>query len=182
MLAYFEIIQKYIPPTSEAYRVYVVHVSLVTHLALKIARSQGLSTKQLEFIEEAAMLHDIGIIRTNSPSMHCYGDQPYLAHLIEGKNILNNEGLPLHARVASNHVGVGGLSKNEIIKQNLPLPHEDILCESIEEKIISYADLWYSKNPQKLWQKATREGLKSKLKKRPSSLSRFNEWYVTFGE
>lgn len=182
MLAYFEIIQKYIPPTSDTYRIYIVHVSLVTNLALKIAKKLDLDDEQLQFIEEAAMLHDIGIVKTNSPSMYCSGKLPYLAHLTEGKAILELEGLPRHAKVAANHVGVGGLSKKEIVDQDLPLPPIDILCESIEEKIISYADLWYSKNPKKLWQQLSLKKLRSKLEKRPESLLRFNHWYEKFGE
>ena len=34
----------------------------------------------------------------------------------------------------------------EIEQQNLPLPHRDFLPETIEEKIICYADKFYSKS------------------------------------
>lgn len=181
MLPYFDLIQKYIPIGSEAYRIYVIHVTLVTQLALKIGRLQGLEQKQLQFIEEAGMLHDIGIVRTKTPQLGCHGDLPYMSHLTEGRAMLLKEGLPKHARVAANHVGVGGLSKDEIITQQLLLPAEDILCESIEERIISYADLWYSKSAKHLWTQISKEQLRSKLAARPKSLKRFNSWYKEFG-
>ena len=160
----------------------MVHVSNVTSLALKIAKRQKLKKSQLEFIEEACMLHDIGIVKTNTPDIFCYGKQPYIMHLIEGREMLINEGLPLHARVAANHVGVGGLSKETIKKKKIPLPVEDFLAETIEEKIISYADLFYSKNPDKIWKKKSVSEIKEKLTKRPESLALFKKWYKEFGE
>lgn len=160
----------------------MVHVTNVTHLALDIGKRLGLKDGQLEFIEEACMLHDIGIVKTNSPEIGCYGELPYLRHLTAGRKILKKEGLPLHARVAANHVGVGGLSKETIKAEKLPLPHKDIICESIEEKIISYADLYYSKNPDNLWRKKSFEEIKVKLQKRPQQLELFEQWHELFGE
>ena len=128
------------------------------------------------------MLHDIGIVKVDSPQIGCYGKLPYLCHLTEGRAILIKEGLPKHARVAANHVGVGGLSKKEIIEGNLPLLAEDILCKTLEEKIISYADLFFSKNPKKLWQKKSADDIRSKLAKRQQQLQRFEKWYKKFGE
>ncbi len=182
MLPYFNIIQKYIDPTSELYRIYIIHVSNVTRLAIKIARKKKLSMLQVEFIEEACMLHDIGIVNTNTPEIFCYGDKPYIMHLIEGREILLKEGLPLHARIAANHVGVGGLTKKEIVDQKLQLPPVDIVAETIEEKIISYADLFYSKNPKNLWKKKSIEELKVKLARRPKHLERFKKWSLEFGD
>lgn len=182
MLPYFSIIQKHIDPVSDLYRIYIIHVSNVTRLALKVGKRLKLKKGQLEFIEEASMLHDIGIVKTNTPEIFCYGKEPYIMHLIEGREMLLKEGLPLHARVAANHVGVGGLSKQTIIKKKIPLPKEDFLAETIEEKIISYADLFYSKNPDKVWKKKSPNEIKEKLIKRPENLELFKKWYKEFGE
>lgn len=38
-----------------------------------------------------------------------------------------------------------GLSEKEIVGQDLPLPHQDFLPETMEEKLICYADKFYSK-------------------------------------
>ncbi len=178
---YLKIIQKYIPPHTYAYYIYIIHVTLVTEKALEIARRLKLSLDQQRFIEEASMLHDIGVIRVNAKEIGCFGELPYILHIVEGRKILEKEGLPLHAKIAENHISVGGLSKEEIIKEKMPLPQRDMLCETIEEKIISYADLFYSKNPDKLWQRKTIPQIREKAKhygKRQEKL--FEKWYKEF--
>jgi len=53
----------------------------------------------LGFIEEAALLHDIGIFNTNLPKIGCYGRHPYISHGYLGRELLENEGLAAHALV-----------------------------------------------------------------------------------
>ena len=53
-------------------------------------------------------------------------------------------GYPQHARVCERHTGAG-LTKREIIEQELPLPQQDFLPETTEEKLICYADKFFSK-------------------------------------
>src|SRR5687768_12925958 len=110
------------------YSIYILHVTLVTTKALKIARKLNLSEEQQHFIEEASMLHDIGIVHVKAAKLGCHGEMPYICHIIEGRKILEAEGLPQHAKIAENHIGVGGLTKGEIIAEKLPLPHRDMLC------------------------------------------------------
>lgn len=162
---YWPIIKKYLPVNSPAFGTYVVHVTLVTARALVIARHLELSRGQLQFIEEASMLHDIGIIRTDSPMIGCHGTLPYILHTVEGRKILDAEGLPAHARVAERHIGVGGILASEIRKANLPLPPKDVLAETIEEKIISYADLFFSKLPENLWRELSLNEVEQKVSK-----------------
>ena len=59
--------------------------------------------------------------------------------------MMREEGYDRHARVCERHTGAG-LSAREIEQQDLPLPHRDFLPETIEEKIICYADKFYSKS------------------------------------
>ena len=122
---YMRIIHKYIQPYTQVYQLYIIHVTLVTAKALKIARKLKLSKVQQRFIEEACMLHDIGIIKVNSRKIGCHGELPYIQHIVEGKKILEAEGLPAHAKIAENHIGVGGLTKEEIIAKKLLLPQRD---------------------------------------------------------
>ena len=59
--------------------------------------------------------------------------------------MLRAEGLPeSYARVCERHTGAG-LTLNDIVSQNLPLPHHDLQPETIEEKLICYADKFFSK-------------------------------------
>lgn len=121
-----------------------VHSRLVADKALECARRRGLHV-DLEFVEEAAMLHDIGIIRCDAPDIHCPGELPYICHGVVGRQILEAEGLPRHALVCERHTGAG-LTVEDIVNQNLPLPHRDMTPQTLEEKLICYADKFYSKS------------------------------------
>lgn len=99
----------------------------------------------LQFIHEAAMLHDIGVIHTDAPGICCHGTHPYLAHGILGGNILRHEGLVRHARVAERHTGTG-LTAAQIKQRGLPLPQVDLVPLSLEEQLVCYADKFYSKS------------------------------------
>ena len=126
------------------------------------------------------MLHDIGIIRTNTPDIFCYGDLPYICHLSEGRAILEAEGLPRHAIVAETHVGVG-LTKEQIQVQGLPLPLRDMKPTTIEEEIISFADLFYSKNSEKLWREKPIKKVRENIAKRgKEQLAILDDWIKRF--
>lgn len=177
---YFSIIHTYIPTDSLMYRIYVPHVVQVTAKALEIARRLGLSADQLQFIEEAGMLHDIGIVKVDDPEIGCHGELPYICHGSEGRRILEAEGLPRHALVCERHTGVG-ISAQEVEEKKLPLPHRDFLPESLEERIISYADVWFSKDPAKLWRPHTREEVEAYYGKfGEEKINVFQEWYREF--
>lgn len=162
MLDYFAIINEYIAPGTRTYKIYLVHAILVTHKALHIARRLNLPTQSLQFIEEAAMLHDIGVVKVNSPKMDCSGNLEYIAHGVAGAQILRAHHLEPHALVAERHVGVG-LTKEEIVSRDLPLPHEDFSPLSLEEKIITYADLFFSKREETLWKEDSADEIEQEL-------------------
>lgn len=153
---YLPLIQKYFSPIkqAEAYRIYLIHVTLVTNKALKIAERFSFSPSEHRFLEEASMLHDIGICRVDAADIGCFGTLPYIQHVIEGGKILREEGYPEHALVAETHTGVGILAE-EIREKNLPLPEKDLLPTTQIAEIISWADLFFSKNPERLWQEKT---------------------------
>jgi uncharacterized protein len=112
------------------------HSKAVQKLALEIAakiNKAGKSTADVQFIRVAAILHDIGRFE------HPPGKQAIL-HGIAGAKILKKSRLPLkYRRVCTNHLGAG-ITKADIKKQKLPLPLNDYMPRTIEEKIICYAD------------------------------------------
>ncbi len=136
-----EIIRKYYNPKSKAFQILVNHSKAVAEKAVGIGEKFSLDTK---FIFEAAMLHDLGIFKTNTPHLYCYGFYPYIAHGYLGRELLEKEGFLKHALVCERHTGVG-ITKEEIIKNNLPLPCRDMIPITLEEKIIAYADKFFSK-------------------------------------
>ena len=179
---YFQIIHKFIPPHSSLYQIYLPHVALVTAKALQIASRLGLSQTQHRFIEEAAMLHDIGVVKVVPYSPPSETQYPYLCHAPFGREMLENEGLPQHALVAERHVGVG-ITRQEIVEQGLPLPVRDMVPESLEERIIGWADLFYSKHPERLWREASVAEVERHIAKYGSRQQKvFRQWLREFGE
>lgn len=177
-----KLINKYYSDAPLARQILLDHSRLVTRKALKVGRyllSQG-DSMDLKFLAEAAMLHDIGMILTDTPELGCYGKGSYLQHGIRGKEILEEEGLPRHARVCERHIGVG-LTAEEISSQQLPLPVRDMQPETLEEQIICYADLFYSKGAGDQNREKTTTGISEKLRKYgKNKVAVFEQWQKKF--
>jgi uncharacterized protein len=140
----FKIIQKYYDPGSSAETILAEHSRLVMKKALELAEHLTFLNPDMTFIREAALLHDIGIFLTYAPVLGCFGDRDYICHGYLGRKLLEDEGLPVHGLVCERHVGVG-ITEEDIDKQSLPLPKRDMRPVTLEEKIICYADKFYSK-------------------------------------
>src|SRR6185369_5202075 len=154
------ILKKYL--AAEALEVVVSHGRAVAGLSLAVGRNLALSEPELRFIEEAAILHDIGICRVRVAGIGLQGEHPYIMHGILGRDILEKEGLPRHALVCERHIGVG-LTMNDIVTQNLPLPLRDMRPQSISEEIICFSDLFFSKKPGRLERKKSPEQVRAAL-------------------
>ncbi len=176
------LIKKYYPCSSRAYSILVHHCRLVADKALKVAGRIGTQGPDLCFIEEAAMLHDIGIFLTNAPHIGCYGDKPYICHGYLGRELLEKEGLPRHAIVCERHVGTG-LTVNDIEAGKLPLPRRAMAPVTLEEKIICFADKFYSKLEDNRTDEKSISQIRSELARHGESrLRQFDEWLVFFKE
>jgi uncharacterized protein len=107
----------------------IKHCKAVTELAVEIAnacREKGLNVN-LELVEIGALLHDIG--RSKTHSVH---------HAIIGAGIAEGLGLPKPiVSIIKRHVG-GGITAKEARK--LGWPNDIYVPQTLEEKIISYAD------------------------------------------
>ncbi len=143
-----KIIHKFYSPGSKAYGIILRHGRCVAEKSLDIAENLGLEKSSLKFVHEAAMLHDIGIFLTRAPSIGCFGSSPYICHGFLGRKLLDELGFPEHGLVAERHTG-SGITADNIRKNSLPLPCRNMVPLSIEEKIICFADKFYSKNPGK---------------------------------
>ena len=184
MIDCLSIIQRYYTPGNDDYRVLVLHSRQVADLAVRLG--QRLIDKgepvDLEFVEEAAMLHDIGMCRTDAPGIHCYGTEPYIRHGILGRQMLDAIGLFRHGRVCERHTGAG-ITAAEIIDQHLPIdPPRDLLPESVEEKLVCYADKFFSKSRLDEPPKTLERVRKSLAKFGDDSVVRFDEMATLFGE
>lgn len=128
---YLSIIKKYYPQDDALRQLLLKHSRQVADRCLQIVRKHKELPVDAQFLEEAAMLHDIGIYQCDAPSILCHGTEPYIRHGQIGGNLLRAEGFPRHARVAERHTGTG-------------LPGWE--PETLEEQIICYADKFYSKS------------------------------------
>lgn len=175
---YNKIIDKYYPEANQLRDIFFTHSTLVAKRALAICDAHPELHLDRQFVEEAAMLHDIGIFRCDAPGICCHGTEPYLRHGLIGGEIMRSEGFPRHARVCERHTGAG-LTREEIINQDLPLPHQDFLPETLEEKLVCYADKFYSKShPDR--EKTFEQAKKSIARFGEDGLRRFLEWKVMF--
>lgn len=138
------IIQKYYRTDTELYHILIKHSEQVRDKALEVSLHHPELSLNNEFINEAAMLHDIGIFLCDAPRIHCHGTHQYIEHGYLGADLLRKEGLQEHALVCERHTGTG-ISLEQIISKNLPLPQRDMKPQSLEEKVICYADKFFSK-------------------------------------
>ena len=175
---YQAIIDQYYPEDTALRHILMIHSRAVMERALAIYDRHRVLNLDISFIVEAAMLHDVGVFRCNAPGILCYGSEPYICHGRIGAELLRQAGFPRHARVCERHTGAG-LTSTEIIKQNLPLPHEDFLPETMEEKLICYADKFYSKSS--ICRVKTMEQAERSLSKLgEEGVKRFCEWACIF--
>ena len=128
---YISIINKYYPNDDALRQLLLKHSRQVADRCLQIAWKHKELPVDIQFLEEAAMLHDIGIFKCDAPSIYCTGKEPYIKHGPIGGDLLRAEGFPRHARVAERHTGTG-------------LPGYE--PETLEEQIVCYADKFYSKS------------------------------------
>ena len=175
---YQQIIDKYYPQENALKRILLVHSSRVALKALRIVDAHPEMNIDRRFVEEAAMLHDIGIFQCDAPGIHCHGTQPYILHGRMGAELLRAEGFPRHARVCERHTGAG-ITLQEIIDQQLPLPHQDFQPETIEEQIVCYADKFFSKTRLET-EKTIEQAERSLAKFGTAGVERFRRWVEIF--
>ena len=179
MMDYQTIINEYYPSENDLRRILLTHSRSVADRCQKIARKHPELRLDTEFLEEAAMLHDIGIVRCNAPGIQCFGTEPYICHGLIGGQMLRERGLVRHAQVCERHTGTG-LSREQIQKQHLPLPLDgQYEPDTLEEQVICYADKFYSKTRLDL-ERTVEQTARSLEKFGEAGLKRFFQWVDMF--
>jgi len=107
----------------------IEHCKVVSQLAVRLARlaeHKGMEV-DVDLVRIGGLLHDIGRSRTHG-----------VEHGFVGSTIIDSYGYsPAIARIAERHVGAG-ISSDET--QKLGLPDRDFIPETLEEKLVCYAD------------------------------------------
>jgi uncharacterized protein len=173
-----KLLQNFIAPETELYNIVYTHSRRVADKAMALSLNHPEMFLDHVFLEEAALVHDIGIFKTKAPDIQCFGTYPYICHGYLGREILEEEGFPRHALVCERHTGTG-LSLSEIINNHLPLPHRDLSPVSMEEKLICFADKFFSKTSLNV--EYTPSFVRSKLEKYGiEGVKRFDAWCELF--
>lgn len=173
-----EVIDKYYPEENELKHILLTHSREVADKALWIAHRHPELKLDEQFLEEAAMLHDIGIFLTDADGIHCHGSYPYICHGYLGADLLRTEGFEKHALVCERHTGAG-LSLDGILAQGLPVPHREMVPVSLEEQVICFADKFFSKTHLDK-EKSVDKARKSLERYGEEGLRRFDAWCAKF--
>ncbi|WP_454890975.1 HD domain-containing protein [Alloprevotella tannerae] len=174
-----DIIYKYYPADDALRRLLLKHSRQVADKALAVCERHPELQLDRQLVYEGAMLHDVGIFLTDAPGIFCHGSEPYLLHGRLGAELMRKEGREDLARICERHTGTG-LTAEDIRRQGLPLPLEDFRPETEAEKVICYADKFFSKSHPDA-EKTAVQVVKSLAKFGPKSLAIFQAWDERYG-
>ena len=183
-----EIIGKYYPSDDNLRRLLLHHSRQVAERVEKIVRRHPEWEVDSSFLEDAAMLHDVGIFRCDAPGIHCHGNAPYLHHGILGAEILRHEAESADAslrpryeqlaRVCERHTGTG-LTAEQLEILDIHVASPDLMPETLEEQIVCYADKFYSKShPER--ERTIEQTIESLRKFGEDGVLKFCEWARRF--
>lgn len=97
------------------------------------------------------LLHDIGTYRVfkhdgSDDEPLKFSKKRYILHGLKGYEYLLDEGMDESiAQFCRNHTGVG-LTREDVVRQELPLPPADYVPMNLEQEVVMYADKFHSKS------------------------------------
>lgn len=175
-----EIVQlhKKYAPTENDFELVYAHCQVVAEIALWCAdNTKGSVDKPL--LEAAALLHDIG----SHPFLAAMGTNVafrriYPQHALMGAKLLADEGFdPIICSIVETHPLLG-VTKEEFVRYNTAMPARDYVPDTIEGRLLCYADRFHSKNPTFSRYETYLEQLKHQF---PEQAAKFEDWAKEFG-
>ena len=131
-------------PSPEAFDLVHTHCEIVWDVARQLL-DRGRVEADRDLVRAGCLLHDIGVYRLYGPD-GTFDHRAYLRHGLLGHELLREEGYPeTLCRFCSRHTGVG-ITRQDVLRQGLPLPPADYLAETVEERLVMYADAFHSKS------------------------------------
>ncbi|MFI1973233.1 phosphohydrolase [Streptomyces cinnamoneus] len=131
-------------PSPEALELVYTHCEIVWKIAEQLLDGMAEDVDR-DLVRAGCLLHDIGVYRLfDATGRLDHGN--YIRHGLLGHEILQAEGLSEEVcRFCSCHTGVG-LTRHDIVSQQLPLPVGDYVAVTREEQLVMYADKFHSKS------------------------------------
>jgi len=124
-------------PTPEALEAVYTHRVIVCGIAEQLHARSGREAS-LDIVRAGCLLHDVGVYRLYD-GVGRLDHANYIRHGVLGDELLAAEGFSeVICRFASHHTGVG-LSRDDVLRQELPLPPCDYLAETPEEALVMYS-------------------------------------------
>lgn len=136
-------LHKRIAPNEGALDLVYTHCLIVCGIAEQLYGRSGADV-DIELVRAGCLLHDVGVYQLYDDAGTL--DYPnYIRHGVLGHELLREEGFPeVICRFASHHTGVG-LTRDDVLRERLPLPPQDYVAETEEERLVMYADKFHSK-------------------------------------
>lgn len=140
------LLRKY-APDEEQYELISTHGKIVAEIALESAKHSG-ETVDLEILEAACLLHDIGSYPFLGASNHHENyERLYTLHSLLGAKILQDEGMDERIwKAVETHVLLG-LTEAEIRGADKAFPYKNYEPKTIEGRLLCYGDRFHSKKP-----------------------------------
>ncbi|GAA1363507.1 HDIG domain-containing metalloprotein [Catellatospora chokoriensis] len=130
-------------PTPEAFDLVYTHCVIVCAVAEQLLDGRR-SAYDVDLVRAGSLLHDIGVYRLYDADGRL-DHRDYVRHGLLGHDLLRELGFPeALCRFCSCHTGVG-LTREDVLHQQLPLPVADYVAETDEEQLVMYADKFHSK-------------------------------------
>ena len=105
---------------------------------------QGLARVDAGLVRAGCLLHDVGVYRLFDEA-GVLDSAGYMRHGVLGYELLAEAGYSeAICRFASRHTGVG-ITREDVIRQELPLPPADYVAQTPEEALVMYADKFHTK-------------------------------------
>jgi uncharacterized protein len=130
-------------PTRAAFELVHTHCVIVCRLVEQLLAGRD-HNLDVDVARAGCLLHDVGVYRLYGPSGELDQDN-YVRHGVLGYELLRDIGMAeVLCRFCSRHTGMG-LSRDDVRRQGLPVPVDDYLAETVEERLVMYADKFHSK-------------------------------------
>jgi uncharacterized protein len=134
-------------PTAEALAIVYSHSEIVRRIAADLLAGLGTAAEDIDagLVRAGCLLHDVGVYRLYDAAGQL-GQAGYIRHGVLGHELLAEAGYPeALCRFASRHTGVG-ITRQDVLRQELPLPPADYVAQTPEEALVMYADKFHTKS------------------------------------
>ena len=176
-------------PTPAAFEAVYSHCVIVWRVAEQLltgagggpgGTAGGLPDSDRDLVRAGCLVHDVGVYRLydDAGQLDYAG---YMRHGVLGYALLAEAGYAeAICRFASRHTGVG-ITRDDVIRQELPLPPADYVAETPEELLVMYADKFHTKaEPPSFLTAATYAAYVRRFG--PDKVAAFEEMRLRFGE